>query len=109
MGVSAAQERRSAVGHRCAPRAAGGPWRVRVRGCRVPRARRPGPGTRDAMQSAETEASGRAFMAFLTGVATAAAANGAVSVLMHPLHVDVGFLLDAAQRVLDRGRLYRDH
>jgi hypothetical protein len=64
---------------------------------------------RDSVDSnAKTEVSGSAIMRALTIAALATAAIGAAGVFRHPLHVDVGYLLDVAQRVLNGERLYVD-
>jgi hypothetical protein len=45
---------------------------------------------------------------WLTLLVTAAAVAGAINAFQRPLHVDVGFLLDVAGRVLDGEHLYTD-
>jgi hypothetical protein len=53
-------------------------------------------------------AGGSRLLGALAVVVAAAAVAGAVTVFQRPLHVDVGFLLDAAQRFLAGERLYAD-
>lgn len=58
-------------------------------------------------RSASTNANARGLQ-WLTLLVWTAAVAGAINAFQRPLHVDVGFLLDVAGRVLDGERLYTD-
>lgn len=66
------------------------------------------PTTLRMRSDSDASPSGNVLLAFLAALAAAAAVSGAVSAWLHPVHVDVGFFLETARRVLDGERLYVD-